>query len=553
MKSLTQYILMLLIIPNLLLSCNNFSQPSGPETEDVNSAEDPSGEIMEETPEAASEIEFITTAEEIREQIGKDEKESEAKKFYEQRSHAPAWNKPEARTAFLEELQKADSEGLFLKDYYSDEIEELLKTPAELKGSETARLDFLLTEAFFSYAHDLYYGKLNPKDLYKTWGVSRKKMDLQRLLQENLETGTIAEALDSLKPKHQIYRDLKRSLEEYSELREKEEAHEKIAEGEFIKAGEKDERLSSIAKRLQNLGFLSENVADSTYNDRLQEAIKKFQKEKGLQVDGIIGNSTIAELNMTAEQRYGQILANLERWRWYPRDLGDHYILINIPQFRLAVVKDGDTVRTHNIIAGTRARQTPTFTDTLQYVVINPTWTIPPTIKTSDIIPKVSRNPSYLSSKNMKVYSRDGTLIDPQKIDWSSPKAKSYTIVQRAGPSNPLGQVKIIYPNQYLIYLHDTPAQNLFSQNQRAESSGCVRVENAVDLSGYVLRDQEAWNEEKIRETIASGKTIQVKINQPIQVHHFYWTAWRAGDKTVFTEDVYRLDKEIYSRLLKRD
>ncbi len=549
MKFHFKYILLLLAAFGLILSCDNFSMSERSSGPGESSTENSSEEILEE----ASGSELETTSEAISDEISRRWKDTETAGFYADRNHAPAWSKPEVRTAFLDELQKVGSEGLFLKDYYSDELRELIENSANLKESEVAVLDILMTEAFFKYGHDLYYGKLNPEDLYEHWGVARQKKDLLQLLQESLENGNISEAIESLKPSHQVYRDLKVSLQEYAELKEKEESLTKIEEGDYIKSGQKDERLPAIAKRLQELGLVSENITDSMYNEGLQEAVKKFQKEKGLQVDGIIGNSTIAELNMTADQRYNQILANLERWRWYPRDLGEHYILINIPQFKLAVVKDGDTVRTHNVIAGTRSRQTPVFTDTLQYVVINPTWTIPPTIKAKDIIPKVSRDPSYLSSKNMKVYSRDGTLLDPQKIDWSSPKAKSYTIVQRAGPSNPLGQVKIIYPNQYLIYLHDTPAQNLFSQNQRAESSGCVRVENAVDLSGYVLRDQEDWNEEKIRETIASGKTIQVKINRPIQVHHFYWTAWRAGGKTVFTEDVYRRDKEIYNRLLKSD
>lgn len=496
--------------------------------------------------------ELETSPEEIRNQL--EQKESAAlTEFYETRDYAAAWNDPELRTAFLEELQKADAEGLSLKDYYSGELKELLEDLPDLDQAKSARLDLLLTTAFLTYAHDLFYGKLNPNELYKHWGVKREKKDFVDLLQTSLKEEMIAEHLNRLKPPHQIYRDLKAGLQEYAALRNNKATSPDIREGDYIRIGERDSRLPAIAKRLQELDILEKEVTDTIYSEALQEAVKKFQKDKGMQVDGIIGNSTIAELNMTEDHRYRQILANLERWRWYPRDLGDHYILINIPQFKLAVVKDGDTVRTHNVIAGTRSRQTPIFSDTLQYVVINPTWTIPPTIKTNDIIPKVRTDPSYLARKNMKVYDRNSNLLNPSEVDWSNPEVKSYIFVQRAGPSNPLGQVKIIYPNRYLIYLHDTPAQNLFHQNQRAESSGCVRVENAVGLSAYVLQSDEEWNEEKIRSVIASGRTQQVKINRPIQVHHFYWTAWRAGGKTVFTEDVYRLDKGIYSRLLGTD
>ncbi|MFD0976391.1 L,D-transpeptidase family protein [Salinimicrobium gaetbulicola] len=477
---------------------------------------------------------------------------AETETFYKNRDFKTAWQKEGNRKTFLELLEKVEEEGLTPGDYQEDKLLEILSS-TEAASEKIAQMDIYLTDAFFKYAHDLYFGKLEPRELYKNWGVSRKPIDLPGLLEKGLGNNDISATFNQLRPSHPIYSQLKSALEEYKLLKEKEQAFQKVEKGGFIKPGEKDSRVRSISKRLQELQLLPDsiNVSDSIYSEALQESIKKFQKNKGLQVDGIIGNSTIAELNMTPTERYNQILANLERWRWYPRDLGEHYILINIPDFRLAVVKDGDTVRTHNVIAGSRARQTPVFTDTLEYIVINPQWNIPPTIKKEDVIPRAAKDPSYISSHNMKVIGRDGKTLDPATIDWSSSQVYSYNYVQRAGPSNPLGQVKIIYPNKYLIYLHDTPAQNLFSQNQRAESSGCVRVENAVDLSGYILNDQPDWQEEKIREAIASGVTKQVKINRPIQVHHFYWTAWRAGNKTVFTEDVYNLDKEIYSRLLQ--
>lgn len=537
------HIFFLLLTQTILLSCNGVTDRSSPDA----------GQGTGNTPVAEKDIELRTSPNDIKLQLEKSKDSSAVFHFYKNRNFAPAWSKGEIRSNFVKELQKADLEGLLITDYYNSTLRKLQENTANLNRAEIARLDLLLTKSFFSYANDLYYGKLDPNKLNDHWGVSRKRIDLKKLLQEGLEEGDIIQTLTNLKPPHQIYHDLKKSLLEYTELREQEKDFTKIEFGAMIRPGEKDPRLPAITQRLQELGLLTLNGTDSIYSNRVQETIREFQKEKGLEVDGIIGNSTIAELNMTSGERYKQILANLERWRWYPRDLGEHYILINIPQFKLAVVKNGDTIRTHNIIAGTRTRQTPIFTDTLQYVVINPTWTVPPTIKTKDVIPKASQNPDYLASHNMKVYGKDGKVLDPNNIDWNNSMARSYTIVQRAGPSNPLGKVKIIYPNRYLIYLHDTPAQSLFSQNQRAESSGCVRVEDAVDLSAYVLSSHEEWSKDKIREVIASGKTTEVKINQPIQVHHFYWTAWRAGNKTVFTEDVYKLDKLIYSSLLNKD
>lgn len=547
MEQKLKNILTVFILAGILVSCNQFSTGTEPSKE--------GGENSPGLEEEITEIDLHTTPERIKTEFGRNSEslynKQDVEVFYKDRAYAPAWDETGTRISFFESLQKAGEEGLFFTDYHGKRILKLLENSPELNEDEIATLDLLLTDAFLSYSHDLYYGKLNPKELYKAWGISRKERDLKAVLKEGIDKKNVSEALDRLKPSEKIYNDLKIALHEYRELKEKEGSFSKIPAGELIKPGSKDHRIPGISKRLTELGLLAETGTsqDSIYSEEMEKSIRLFQNSKGLKIDGIIGNSTVKELNMSPAERYKQILANLERWRWYPRDLGEHYILVNIPQFKLAVVKDGDTVRTHNVIAGSKARQTPFFTDTLEYIVINPQWHIPPTIKYEDVIPRASTNPSYLRSHNMKVTGPDGKTVDPSSIDWSGPEVKSYNFVQRAGPSNPLGRVKIIYPNRYLIYLHDTPGQSVFNQNQRAESSGCVRVENAVDLSAYILNNQKDWDEERIRKTIASGVTKEVKINRPIQVHHFYWTAWRADNKTVFTEDVYNLDKEIYTRL----
>ena len=421
-----------------------------------------------------------------------------------------------------------------------------------LQSEQAARLELLLSDAFLEYARDLLYGKTDPAKLNKDWGVYREEKDLNKLLLKSAETGDFVTALEELKPKHEVYVQLKQSLQEYRELQAQEKAFDKIPEGDLIKVGNQDPRLAGITNRLQELGLLqaSDTIQDDIYSEELEAAVKKFQESKALQGDGIIGNSTIRELNMSVSERFEQILANLERWRWYPRDLGEHYILINIPGYQLAVIREGDTIREHNVIAGSPARPTPIFSDTLQFIVINPQWHIPPTIKNQDVIPKAAKDASYLSSNNMSVKGPDGEKLDPASIDWSDPKVRSYSFVQTSGPTNPLGSVKIIYPNKYLIYLHDTPSKALFKRSERAKSSGCVRVEDAIDLAAYVVEDQD-WTKEKILETVEDGKTKEVKVNRPIQVHHFYWTAWRAGGKTVFANDVYNLDKKIYSSLIQ--
>jgi murein L,D-transpeptidase YcbB/YkuD len=244
-------------------------------------------------------------------------------------------------------------------------------------------------------------------------------------------------------------------------------------------------------------------------------------------------------------------LANLERWRWYPRDLGEHYILVNIANYNLDVVKDSEIVRSHKTMVGTDVRKTPIFSEEIKFIVFNPNWTIPPTIKTKDVIPGARKDSTYVTRKNIDVYSANGELLNPSEIDWNNNKVKSYTYRQKPGSSNPLGKVKIIYPNKHLIYLHDTPSKSLFARNSRAQSSGCIRVEKVMDLAEYLLSDQLKYTSEKINEILEEGELKEVRMKQQVKVHHLYWTAWTENGKPRFTEDIYNYDEKIIEELNK--
>lgn len=467
------------------------------------------------------------------------------REFYENRDFAPAWNEKSQRESLLEEIAQAEGEGLFPEDYHYPKIQNLIE-----KEESPGEVEVLLTDAFLQYAHDLYYGKTDPKKLNDIWGVERQHPNLPQQLQLALKKEQPQRLLEDLKPFHEVYSELKKALSHYRERMKDKEAQVKIPQGKALEPGKKDARVPVIAQRLKQLGMLEENYSspDSIYDENLQKAIKAFQKEKGLATDEILGNSTIDQLNMDTESRYWQIMANLERWRWYPRDLGEHYILINIPNYKLSVVKNGEVKRTHNVIAGDPNHHTPIFSDSIQYIVINPEWNIPSSIRDNEIIPSILNNPGYLQSRNMYAVDSNGNRVDPGNVDWSGGEGQNYRIVQGSGASNSLGHLKIIYPNQYSIYLHDTPAKAIFDQNIRAESHGCVRVENVIELAAYILSNQD-WDEKKINEAIATGKTQKVKVTQPIRVHHFYWTAWREDGETVFINDIYGLDEAIYAAL----
>lgn len=472
--------------------------------------------------------------------------------FYEQRDHEPAWQNDDLRKELLQTFETAEDEGLYFEDYHGDIIQEKFKNFNSLGDQEKSNLDILLTDAFFKYAEHLLNGKLDPKELHEIWDVPKNESNIVSLVNSVIEREDLDEALKELRPNHIIYSQLIASAKEYKDLSKEVRGWEDIPEGEMIKHGQDDNRIPVVQERLKILGYLDAvDTTHTTNNDKVQKAIEQFQEANGLQSDGIIGNTTIKLLNIDYNHRYEQILANLERWRWYPRDLGDHYIIVNIANYDLHVVKNNDTVRTHRTMVGTEARKTPVFSETVEYIVFNPTWTIPPTIQNDDVIPGMRKNSNYLSSKNINVYDESGNKVNPRRIDWGSEEAKSYTYMQNPGESNPLGRVKIIYPNEYFIYLHDTPSQALFERNSRDQSSGCVRVEDAVELAKYLLSDQEQYSSKDIDQIIAKGDTKQIEMDQEVQVHHFYWTAWRESGSTKFTADIYDYDLRTFEALRK--
>lgn len=475
----------------------------------------------------------------------------EVLEFYRQNDYKPVWNERGQREMLFRNIETIGDDGLFFQDYHGPYLKKALSNLDSNSAEENNRVEILLTDAFLSLSEDLATGKLNPKDLYKIWGTSLNTISSVDLLKHAIENGNIQEALDSVRPHNIVYSGLKKSLREFKESKDSENnSITLIPAGKLIRPGETTSRIVLFRKRFKELGYpVDADSKDSLYDPELEQVVRDFQKTRGLEIDGLLGNSTVRNLNMNREDRYHQLLVNMERWRWYPRDLGEHYIIINVANFALQVVKNGDTIRTHKTIVGTLSRKTPVFSDEIAYIIYNPTWTIPPTIKKNDVIPGSKRDPEYLNKKHLKAYDSQGNVVDPSTIDWSSRDALNYTYRQNAGPSNPLGRVKIIYPNKYMIYLHDTPSKALFDQNIRAHSSGCIRVQDALDLAKYLLDDQEKYDDKKIMEILESGKTTEIPVTKKVQVHHFYWTAYREHDSLKFIEDVYNLDQDLWNHL----
>jgi murein L,D-transpeptidase YcbB/YkuD len=227
--------------------------------------------------------------------------------------------------------------------------------------------------------------------------------------------------------------------------------------------------------------------------------------------------------------------------------MGKEYIIINIPDYKLTLVNNNDTLRTHRVIVGRAKRKTPVLSSKLTQVVFNPTWTVPPTILREDVIPAILKSRSYLTQSNIKVYDSNGRIVSP--YEWQLSQAKTYRYVQSPGTFNSLGMVKIIFPNRFSVYLHDTNHRDYFDKIDRSLSSGCVRVDNPLELTEYILNDEVNWNLGKITETLQNERTKFVNIRKEIAFHLLYWTAWSENNKLIFRDDIYNLDAALYDKL----
>ena len=247
------------------------------------------------------------------------------------------------------------------------------------------------------------------------------------------------------------------------------------------------------------------------YAGSLVDAVRNFQARHGLGPDGIVGAATLAELNVPVAVRVEQIRANLERVRWVLYDPESEFLVVNIAGFRLYLLRRGDVVWRTRVQVGRPYRQTPIFKAEMTYLVVNPTWTVPPGILRNDIVPAVRRDPDYLASRNIELFDQNDMLVDPATVDWSR-RGFPYRFVQRPGEDNALGRIKFMFPNQHAVYLHDTPSRDLFDRDSRAFSSGCIRVENPFELAEQLLGSARA--RERLEAVVASGRTETVFLRQ---------------------------------------
>ena len=480
-------------------------------------------------------------------------------RFYSQNGFAPVWTSEQNVESVIRTLADARNEGLEPLAYRADLLNErytALKDDSS-DPDKAAAFDVLLTDAFLRYSTDMRIGRISPRqgDGAGNWKLEAPSFDAVVYLQQALQSGNIAQALADLPPPHKEYAALREMLRDFRAQAETTTEWPTVAVNiGKIEPGASNPQIPMLRKRLHLTGELAGDVdlESPVMDDVLVEALKKFQESQGLLVDGVLGKRTIMALNMSPRDRVRQIIANMERWRWVPRQLEPSRIMINISGQWLELFDNDTEIMSMRVIVGTRANKTPTLRSKVVSLTLNPHWTLPYSIASKEVLPKLKKNPNYLAEQEMHIVG--GDIEYPEFIDWSQYGQRNfpYTLRQASGPRNPLGRIKFNMPNSDDIYLHDTSNRGMFVRADRALSHGCVRLQKPLDLALYVLRDQSRWNKEKLEKAIGTSETQYVNVKTPVPVYLLYWTAWKdANGVAHFRDDIYDRDRTLLAALGK--
>jgi L,D-transpeptidase YcbB len=388
--------------------------------------------------------------------------------------------------------------------------------------------ELLLTAQFFRYARRAYMGKdqINPREL--EWYIPRKKINPSGLLDTLLAHR--GKNFSEYEPVNNQYNLLKEYLLKYYEI-ERAGGWKPVAmKNKLLKTGDTSSAIPVIKHHLFLTGDLKEDDVSNLFDSKLEQAVKSFERRYGFKEDGVISPSHIAEMNRPVSERLQQILINMERIRWVSNEADDDYLLVNIPEFRLHIFEKGKQQFEMNVIVGKEITNTGIFTARLKYIVFSPYWNVPSSILTKEIQPAIRRNKNYLANNHM---------------EWNGGGVR-----QKPGPWNALGLVKFLFPNSFGMYMHDTPTKNLFEQEKRTFSHGCIRIAEPKKLAQYLLRNDPAWDSLKISEAMNAGKERYVTLKQNTPVFIAYFTAWVDHyGKLNFRNDVYGYDKKMKGHL----
>ena len=460
--------------------------------------------------------------------------------FYRARAFQPAWA---GANAALAERHLADIQGLAQA--------EGLNPAAYMVSAQITELqrDVMITGTLLRFGRDLAIGASSPERAYGGFGHDTKgEFDGLRFLTALGEGKPLSELVSLNTPHYLGYVRLKEALERNRAIA-RSGGWPSIPDGPKLVPGEADDRIPVLRKRLIASGDLAPDFSEGRdFDSAVVEAVKRFQIRHGLDADGTIGARSLANLNVTVEARIHQIQVNLERWRWMPRDLGRHHIVVNIPATMLDVVNDGAVALSMRVVVGDTKHPTPSMNATMNSLVLNPPWSVPPSIANKEILPKLRRDPNYLASSNLKIteYPVDSPEAAGDGIDWNAIGKKfPYRLRQPPGPDNALGQLKFNLKDSDDIYMHDTPNRKVFSRPYRALSHGCVRLERPVELGELMLGSH--WQGRLSGDISGNASTRTLKLERTMPVYLVYLTAWADEDGVIsFRDDIYGHDRRLF-------
>ena len=476
--------------------------------------------------------------------------------FYRDRDYAPLWTGDDAaerRAAFLRALTQADAHGLPASRYRPEELASRFR--AARGEREIGRLEVETTRLFLSFAQDIQSGALEPRELMPA-EIKRElpRRDRLELLNAFAASDNPGVYLRELAPRSAHYARL---------MREKARMERLVAQGGWgarvqansLEPGDAGESVIALRNRLIRMGYLDRSVA-SSYDAAMVAAVRAFQASHGLTPTGVANPATLIEVNASAEDRLKQVIVALERERWmnYEEGLGQRHVWVNLVDFHARVVDDGKvSFETRSVVGETvPEHQTYEFSDTMEYMEVNPDWTVPRSIIGREYLPRLRNNPN--AAGHLQIIDRRGRVVPRGAVDWSRYSARNFpfTMRQPPGRSNALGVVKFMFPNPYAIYLHDTPSKSLFDREQRAYSHGCIRLSDPRDFAYHLLARQMDDPQSYFDSLVSSGQQTRVPLEQPIPVHLVYFTAFSGADGQMqFRRDIYNRDARLFQALLE--
>lgn len=475
--------------------------------------------------------------------------------FYQSREFSPAWvveeGVKEEAIEFLQAVEQSTDHGLNPEDYKLQYLYHLKKSleKREVTLEDFQRFDKELTAAYLKLSNHILRGRIKPSQFDIAWKTDLRERNLGRHLEQAMENGAIKESLVALEPQYKGYQGLKDALARYTQLESKAGGWEPLPKSLTLKPGDSSKYVSQLYHMLYVLGDAEEEKTDQqVYNEEVAAAVASFQERHGLRPDSILSEKTAEVLNVPFGERIAQIKLNLERFRWLPEKPEGRHVVVNIPEYRMYVYEDNDSILDMRVIVGKAYESTtPIFNDTIEYITFSPTWTVPPTIASEEMLPKLKKDPLYLAKQGFKIYENweeDAKPVNPEHIEWEnvSGDAFPYKVVQNPGPNNSLGRVKFMFPNKLAIYLHDTPADYLFDRDERDFSHGCIRVERPVEFAQFLLQDQNI-SKGMIEQYMNLPEPKDIPLEEKVPVLIEYRTAWMSPEgKVNFREDIYGHD-----------